>query len=513
MSQTNRERLEAEFTYKYGKSYLSPGRWLLLDERMPQIEGLAPLPTKTAGMLKGSALPERDREYVEYIVGVDPENKKLVSSVEALLEVASSAQGRRKITERHSQSQVDLEEVLKPYSGREQALLVENLGSLQLTEGCTVGCSFCGISALRSVGNAFSMASLDTFLTKNKSDVNTRSPLYYASDPFDWVDGNLSYMDIESLWSMRTKKIPYTSTAVPLGAEFSILQYLEYMYTLKDDLQDLGGSINSIFRISRYRRNSDRVDHMFEVLRQRGVDDGFLKDIEVNDLNDDDVVKSGYLIKHPQRDVIKDSVGIACFDGVVVSPQGVDARTIEVCTAQSYQGWDRWSVKPGSLVIPKYLHREPYYYSDGLPKSIDDSVQTEDPRLFALLPKVTVIESRGGVTQEREVDSMRREALMFSFAGRNLLDLVDYTDANFDFFKENPGITRSLMAQAQLRREQLLQRKDLLPSVAVHSKDKGDPEAIVIAGEHARMADELAEWFINMVADTQKRKTFFFGLS
>jgi hypothetical protein len=104
--------------------------------------------------------------------------------------------------------------------------IVRDTFMYQLTEGCSIGCNFCGAGAMRGVKRAFSYEELEFLAHLSAgSFAKNRSLLYYASDPFDWTgklrwdSRGLGYPAAHFLFAMASGYKPGVSTAIPAGQE------------------------------------------------------------------------------------------------------------------------------------------------------------------------------------------------------------------------------------------------------------------------------------------------------
>lgn len=474
------------FGYNPGEEFTSLGKLTLYDRLFPEftrtgkyiIPDLTSSHPEISSMLSSSLLPLDDQTYIRAIIDADPINSTLQESVTYLLSQANSERGQRKIKERYSQKPVDLGEMLASYSHSERLLIAENLGGIQLTDGCTVGCEWCGINALRRTTTAFSFDSIGTFLTETDGHLLAEPTLYFASDPFDWNDGDYTYLDLHPMVSfyLPQRQGSYISTAVPLGSEFSILKFTEALYeAYKACPEQDKPQHREVIRFSLTDRNSERIKHMLRILKERGVSDEFIEHVAILDHTGDNVVNQGYFIKHPKRDIHKDSIGISCFDGVVISPTtGAKAYSTEVCTQANPQGWVQWDLPPGEMHIPLYKHISP----------ADNPLQFENgqPVLFHLLPKTQIMQVREGqVTGTYELNSVGKDALTFALAARNIGYLAEeFQDPELvALFKDYPDMVDLLKQQLRIRKHEYEKRK---VSYLQQTQDsKVDQEAVEIA--------------------------------
>lgn len=435
-------------------------------------------------MLNCSLLPIPDKRYVRDILEIDPENLELRASISYILEAAETARVRRKMNERQNSQKVSLEDVLAPFSGRERRLLGVSLAGVQLTDGCTVGCAWCGLMAERRVTKAFDLGSLRQFSGRNGKEMK-HGFLYFASDPFDWVDGQYTFSDIHSVWSKNTRNFSYVSTAVPEGAEFSVIRFIETTFQL-DGLNRLDNlafpSLAQMIRLSRTDKNAARIEHMLNILRIRGINEDFMRKIFVLDLSKG-VQNIGYFIGKSERDVlnVKDNIGIMCMDGVVISPdKGVRAMTMGMPSKRSPMGIREWTIAPGDMTIPDLCYRERYY----------GQLWTIGGKLvpFALLPPVKLLHARNGrIVSQEIVQSVGRDALTFALITQDLRELVSLlSEEREDFLRSFSNGAEDVATQVKALRGEFTKRK-----VACLAGDCDDPEAVEFAGEYINQAEEF----------------------
>src|SRR3989344_9369611 len=405
------------FGFQPGKPFKSIGATGLERHLAVQFpDSPKPIPIEIDALLNQSALPPEDERYARTILQIDPANTDLAQSVGFLLKEANTTLSRRKLLERGSQLTVSLDDVLAPFSEDERVILTQNLGSVQLTDGCTVGCAWCGLNALRQTTRAFSLESVNNLANKSGRG-NPFGSLYWESDPFDWVEGGYSYLDLHSTWSLQTGAPPFVSTAVPPGSEFSILRFIE----ATDEAIKLLDTPDIIshaqrFRFSRTDKNTDRLEHMLRILRHRRVSEEFMKNMLISELDSDHIQNIGYFIKHPDRDEIRDNPGITCQDAVVISPnKGVTGITMEAYTQNTPKGMSEWVISPGKMTVPLILSRTQYDTSD-LPTTVNPNFVA-----FSFVPPVTLLHVEDGKVKKRErVHSVGREAYTFVLAAYNL---------------------------------------------------------------------------------------------
>ncbi|MBU1179826.1 hypothetical protein KJ885_02705 [Patescibacteria group bacterium] len=109
-------------------------------------------------------------------------------------------------------------EFLRGFSEKEKLSLIENLGSIELTRGCSVACKFCGYNAEPRVRGHIPFEDLEYIADSYSPELQNKKffALYWASDPLDYESGNKDYADVVKLFKARGAN-PFTSTAYPKG--------------------------------------------------------------------------------------------------------------------------------------------------------------------------------------------------------------------------------------------------------------------------------------------------------
>lgn len=110
-----------------------------------------------------------------------------------------------------------------------QKLIFKNTFALELNRGCTVRCSFCGVSAVERITDTIKFGTALWFIRKLDISTEGKPFLYYRSDPFDYqscdAQGNLrTYIDLLRAYRAYHSEYPFTSTAYPAGAR-SLVQH------------------------------------------------------------------------------------------------------------------------------------------------------------------------------------------------------------------------------------------------------------------------------------------------
>ncbi len=259
-------------------------------------------------------------------------------------------------------------ENLSIFSERELETMFGNLVAIQLTHGCNGNCPWCLFGAKQGVEAKFSFSSIAD-LFKEKRDVLQQNPflLYWDSDPFDYRDGDKTFLDIFHLYRQYfPRNAQYISTAIPLGGENDFLQFVRYLYSDSTN-PDINNSPKIPVRISLSRQNIQRVEEvLFQTVGQliedgaqpSKVNDFFEGSLTIVERFDNHVLPIGPLIG--KADDIRDTFSTACRDGVVVSPITSEAIMITAATKHEPSGQKAIILYPGSVssTVPLKVREE-----------------------------------------------------------------------------------------------------------------------------------------------------------
>lgn len=399
-------------------------------------------------------LPLLDAHFIENILDSeegDPLFRK--ASYTRLLKsfvdlIGENPQRNKELFEqRKAIERVDLMQLMDTFNPREQRVIARNLVGIQMTDGCTVGCPFCGAEAKKGIEKAFTFESYKQFMEKFGKSLPWRVVLYHSSDPFDWVseDVKRDYTDLTETFFENSdeKRFLYTSTAVPEGSEIAIVKFLFLSYLRDLERVEDKLPIDTMFRFSQTADNKDRVHKIMKVLASFGISEKVLKamilriDKEAGENGEVDkgarrghILNIGYYIKHPQRDEEGDDLfGINCSDSLRIAPQsvkqvrgktieigGVTSESMEAVTIANPLGLRQAKIKPGVFEVPKRFYHEDFTFPLG--RRVDS--------FFRMIPKQTyLIYENGRLSGEKVVESVRRDLLTFATALVNLEILSD----------------------------------------------------------------------------------------
>ncbi len=241
-----------------------------------------------------------------------------------------------------------LEKKLARFSDKQKKLIFQNVAFIQLTEGCNTGCSDCGLGAKKGVRDFISYKLLKNFFTNYKEELGESCPpLFYASEPYDYKDGEYGYEDIHKMFIDLVGNSPEAiTTSIPKGKEKIILNYL-----LKEN--NLGGLYSKdifLSKLSLTTKNYARVNEAFIEMQkesggkkfkclndfvkyQQALRDNQLKFCMVSDIpymrdfyNEKICKKTGkehsLFLGEKSFDKL-DKKGIGCSHGALITPLGV----------------------------------------------------------------------------------------------------------------------------------------------------------------------------------------------
>lgn len=153
----------------------------------------------------------------------------------------------------------NLEKVLSEFDEHQRRLIMANTGSIQLTDGCSIGCTFCGFESKKGVRDYIPFKFIEGLVKKYKTELSKSHPfLYYASDPFDYDFDGHNYIDIHNLFEKACDYSPFVSTAVPRGKEEFVIKTL-----LENNGHKKKWNNNLIDRISVSYMNRKRLKKTF----------------------------------------------------------------------------------------------------------------------------------------------------------------------------------------------------------------------------------------------------------
>lgn len=133
-----------------------------------------------------------------------------------------------------------IENELNRFSSAQKKLIYENLYAIELTEGCSMGCGFCGLDSNIGIGEVIPFPTLEIIaqeiskftdrITNWRNDIKFSMPpnhiwLYDATDPLDYEFDEKHYFHAHELFQSKGFKVP-TSTAIPKEKESLAIENL-----------------------------------------------------------------------------------------------------------------------------------------------------------------------------------------------------------------------------------------------------------------------------------------------
>ena len=225
---------------------------------------------------------------------------------------------------------------------------------MEMTSGCTVKCSFCSLAKKGAIKKKISFDSVLKLLEFFRDgqdvpgDTVKSDGLYWGTDPFDakWlVDGSeYDYSDLaEAYWKLMEgeDRFLYSSTAIPLGEELRILKFADKLIEKKRS-----GEISEFnrLRISCTNVNEQRALAIMGVLSALYGDYSFDTNPILSDNRHENVAMTGGDWDNPNEISNWDVLGVNCRDGVVISPDSVDALIMEAGSNERPVGESRFPI-------------------------------------------------------------------------------------------------------------------------------------------------------------------------
>lgn len=235
---------------------------------------------------------------------------------------------------------------LSNFPEKEQRMIVSQVGAIEISKGCSIGCKFCGFEAQKGVTTHISFAELEEFVRKFSVELQEKPGkfpfFYWASDPLDWEDGDKNYRDANELFESVLGFSPYVSTAVPVGKEALTLQLLQEGVVDRVSL--------SYMNLGRMKKalGSNLGDH--EVLQT-------LKDMSTSAIDQTFLLtgskaERGRIASLGEKNIDSlDSHGIGCYNGTLLRhSQPFNVAVVPVSRAHP-QGIVYEELTPGSSVM------------------------------------------------------------------------------------------------------------------------------------------------------------------
>jgi hypothetical protein len=480
-----------------------------------------------AALLKEAILVKQDRELVKKLLTKlkdSPWNTVSQQAAKALSTLLDQDLAtKKKIEQRLQAKTVDiLKDSLVGFSDLEISNIVKECHSLQLTDGCTVGCPWCCFFAQPFVKVKFSYSSLLNFLKKFGQYLPNNVTLYWSSDPFDWCDQDKSLVELtQELKKYQTQTS--ISTAVPLGTEFTIIRYImmEYQKVLQnkktknennsffqknnasilaetyDQLlnkktistkkildyvllqKKTGNNRYKKFRFSETNINTKRINHIFKLLQFLEIDDEFLDSLRIEQRNLSDgsnVINMGRYINNPKRDPLKDVVGTACYDGTLITPSSIESLSVIGVSKNSPEGLIKQTVRPG-----KQMLIQTYYVFDFMNKFYDEKFLEN----WQILPPIVSLQFEKGILKKKtELQLLARDLLTYGFLWLKIIPVIDV-------YSNMPGQSLYVQKIIQILKQQFQQRVKISKKLLPLEKDTE------IKSTTQLVITKLEDWFAN----------------
>ncbi len=203
-------------------------------------------------------------------------------------------------------------ELDKKFSNEELEIILSNVGAIQLTHGCSKGCPFCGLDAVPGVRDYIPYAQLaKMFQDYGKQIGKTRPLLYWASEPSDYNIDDKTYEDVHELAEKYAGYAPHVTSK-----EIDDEQWLEFLNLL--------GKKRKV-RASVYGQKKENIDRIFEQY----------KDISLTGIEEEHQMGIGVSSMRKKEEVTR---GIACFDGMLITPRGLFNVIQTIITEKNPQG-------------------------------------------------------------------------------------------------------------------------------------------------------------------------------
>jgi len=140
------------------------------------------------------------------------------------------------------QEATELDYQLDQFTEDQRSRIYRNVSDIELTDGCSNGCSFCGADSTTFTGKVIPFSTLEriaeemveltnrTTHSDNRYEYQAHKPhellLYGATDPLDYEDGSHNYFDALGLFKKAGFDL-FTSTAIPKGKEELAIEHLD----------------------------------------------------------------------------------------------------------------------------------------------------------------------------------------------------------------------------------------------------------------------------------------------
>jgi len=208
----------------------------------------------------------------------------------------------------------------KRFSEKELEIIFSNIEAIQLTFGCSKGCGFCGFDAIKGVREHIPYSQLANMFQRYGKELSRGKPfLYWASEPSDYVfKEGLEDRTYEDVHQLAVKFAGYD----PDVTSFNLTdkKWIDFM-----------ASKTSEYRTGRRLSVFGMKEEKLQELQERVW--ASTEEIEGSGGNAQEVKLYGQQFRHvkgmgktfEEQQSIEDvpRAGIACVDGVLLTPRGI----------------------------------------------------------------------------------------------------------------------------------------------------------------------------------------------
>jgi len=214
----------------------------------------------------------------------------------------------------------------KKFTDEELRLIFSNIVTIQLTFGCSKGCPFCGVDAVKGVREHIPYAQLANMFKKYGNELRKGQPfLYWASEPSDYASRegieDRTYEDVHQLAMQYAQYDPDITS-------FNIFdqKWIDFMATSRERFQGRGPERRlSTYGLKDETRNRVRgmVEESFEkAIKHRNPESPHINLVERTPGELVHLEGMGTSFK-TTNETSGLTAGITCVDGVLLTPRGI----------------------------------------------------------------------------------------------------------------------------------------------------------------------------------------------
>lgn len=325
---------------------------------------------------------------------------------------------------------IDIVPVIEKFSDVERKALFKNLIGIELTTGCTSGCSDCYLMIPHGVTSRVSFSSFEEVIRRYHEELPEYVDFHYGNEPFDWSEGDKGLVDIYKTYKKyRPQAEVNFITYFPKGSEDQMSKVISEMIKHVPE----GEEIKENIRISLRQKSPDLRHKELLGLRERTdvvkkkvreilgekysnqierffYEENFMTGLTFipekiqrtplgKDFSKSDLVK---------RDRMQSEVSISCSDGVVLSSKGFRGVIMDSLSLNNPRGETHWDIKHGDEFRTPIRRRkvDTMSYEIFIYELTNRNVISSDP---LILPNITTLINRGGEIVENDEFSMSRE--------------------------------------------------------------------------------------------------------